>query len=230
MARAALALLVFSLFASGCGGSSGSDGGTGGSGGTAGSAGAGGSAGAACDTFADVPTTQGVTLTLSNHRSSVVFVTTAQDCGPFRPITLSDAQGADVPLWPGGCGYTCQDLWTAGGACGAMCAAPSVVLIEPNGKFVFAWSGATYESENMPAACYAEPSMAPATCRRKVEPSPGSYTFHARAETVCPTCVCTPDASGSCIDHSGPSVSGEVLVASASATLPATGAIELVFQ
>jgi hypothetical protein len=190
-----------------------------------------------CDGFDDQTSNQTVSVVFRNQGTQPVFLHTASTFDPGARFTISDGSGADVGLPFGNCVPTCASFAAGPVNCDAGISFAKVIRIDPGGTYQEAWNGLVTIQRTMPAACYNEASAPQASCAQLQKPATGSYQAHAMAGTSCPDCICTPDATGSCINFGQalteagtiPAVSGEALVASAEVTLPGATEIELVF-
>lgn len=196
----------------------------------------GSNASSSCDGFDDEMSNQMVSVVFRNQGTQPIFLHTSFTADPGARFTVSDSSGADVGLPFGSCNPTCASFAAGPVNCDAGIVIAPVMRIDPGGAYQETWNGLVTIARMMPAACYNEAATPQASCSQLQKPASGSYQAHAIAGTSCPDCLCTPDATGFCIDHgfltdsgTSPAVSGEALTATANVTLPGATEIELVF-
>lgn len=174
------------------------------------------SSGPSCQDFTPPPPTKTpVTVRLVNKKTTNVFLgQTSPTCAVDLGFTLED--GAMKQLKPSRdvCEFTCEELQEGSCACPAGCAAPIVTLLAPNGHYDIGWPGTVFDSAQMPASCFMDPSCAQSACLIEKTPPAGPLTMKASAFSMplgCADpnqCSCTPSPSGNCTVFNATTVGG----------------------
>lgn len=229
--------LALALFVFACGGSTDQDaspgGGAAGTGGGAGSGGTAGTGGAACADYLD-QSGQEVTVRIKNETSAPVFMGGSNDCGPVEVFAVKDPTGADVKLFAGGCGHTCEALQQHGNYCTGACMMPALIRIDPGGHYDRKWSGTVFEQKQMPSECYVDLNTAMDSCEQRVAAPAGDYGFFTSAATSAScnggSCDCAPNAAGSCEIAGGGQLGTTLMSAAAKLAFPSESLVELSLQ
>ena len=174
---------------------------------------------------ADLPGDE-VKVTLRNDSNAPIFVFTGEGCD-YLPFTMKHS-GHDVKWSRATCEWSCEQVLDEC-ACGADCAAATLIRIEPGASFDITWDLGLYVTKDLSLDCPAE--GCPTTCYRRAVASDGDYQLTASAGTACagdPTaCTCSggADACQLAAELDGAST----LTAQATLTLPGD-AVELSFH
>jgi hypothetical protein len=139
----------------------------------------------------------------------------------------------------GVCEFTCESLQEHGMECPTICPLAPLIYLEPGGTHVELWTGLYHESRTMPDACWHSPEYAgDGQCMQLITAPDGTYTVTARGWTGVDncaggSCLCSPDASGSCqLDamQSASLTAGTERDASATLSHPSETTVEIVFE
>lgn len=190
-----------------------------------------------CASFDDEAEEQSVTVTVRNDTTGPLFWSNDIGCVSFLSLQVTDPDG-NARTWRAGglCQFTCEILQQEGPDCPAMCPLPPVIYIEPGGSYDEEWTGLVHEERSMPEACYLSPLQpGDQPCQQLVVAPAGDYTMTARAWTELSdcaggSCLCQPDASGSCAVDTMGTITGAAVEASASVNYPDEATVEIVFQ
>ncbi len=186
-----------------------------------------------CEEFRNAPPTSAISITLRNDRSTPIFVNPFGLCG--ETLELSNKKGDQLELAYGGC-YLCEDyaelinpMCSGGWTC------PPPVRVDPGGRYSWEWQPVHYVREQMPERCHAG-DVDPFPCTRRAAVAPGDYqvvAFAASALSHCQpenACECKANEEGWCNVPGVASLGPPGLKAVATLSLPASEALELVFD
>ena len=193
-----------------------------------------------CQSFADESTHLAVSVVIRNDTGAPLFLGNGNTCSYDITLLLADPDG-QPRTWraDGVCDFTCESLQDHGAECPAICPIAPVIYLAPGGSHVEEWTGLYHEPRTMSEACWhSYEYSADGQCLQLVTAPDGDYTFTARGWTDVDgcdggSCLCTPDASGSCeLDsmQSATLTSGTGRDASATLRHPSETTVEIVFD
>jgi len=190
------------------------------------------SGGGPCDGFEDETLGDAVSVSIRNDLEEPVFVAVGPGCY-VTPVFSLEGPNGPMGLEGPDCG-TCEGAIAGNCPCpGAPCANVAFLWLDAGAIFETTWSGATFQSETLPAVCV-EHGLCPAECIRVLASEAGAYTFSVVAATSATgcfeePCACTPSDGWCFIDGDGtlgePHIDAEETI-----DYPDTTSVELVIQ
>ncbi len=205
--------------AAGAGGAGGNGaGGTGGAGATGGTGGTGG--GQDCSFYETElgPPDQEITVVIQNNGMAPVYLgELTPGCQSSPGYRVETPGGESVKTQLGSCEFTCSHLAKNSCACAADCAQPVVTMIHPGGAYQTSWIQRVYTTDEMPEACYEDPTCVQPDClMANNATSPLVFLADGYAELGdCTEAICDCDGgvAGSCIVEGAMTVAGAPTIA-----------------
>jgi hypothetical protein len=172
-----------------------------------------------------------VSVTIRNETAAPLYFTQTEFCSALPPFLIR--RGAERVDWYVEPCVSCDAVIDGQCGCPALCAADSVIRIDPGGSYEEAWTGAEAFSATLPAECTTEGCGD--QCTALAQAVDGAYTARANAgtEVTCGMgipcdCIDTPDDAGWC---SAPGIrAGDQLQVDVDFDYPDTDSVEIVFD